>query len=172
MITKNDLLDWLKEIDKKLKSKITLVAAGGTAMTLSGLKPSTIDVDFCIESKNADMFKKIIKNNKFKIDLFQDGYIFSEQLPDDYIEKSNKIEIDLKNIELRTLSPIDLIITKIARYNERDEEDIAHIFKSNKIEKKELEKRFKQIRDTFAGNIDDYNYHFDLVIKRYFNNFN
>jgi len=40
MITKNDLLLWLKEVDSKLEKKIVLVAVGGTAMTLLGLKPS------------------------------------------------------------------------------------------------------------------------------------
>jgi len=34
MIAKNDLLDWLKDIDKKLKQKMTIIAVGGTAMTL------------------------------------------------------------------------------------------------------------------------------------------
>lgn len=168
MITKTNLLTWLKEVDKKLKSKIIITAVGGTAMTLLGLKPSTIDIDFCIESKNAPLFNKLTKKSKFKIDLFQDGYIFSEQLPNDYIAKSNKIGIDLKNIELKTLSPIDIIITKIARYNERDEEDINVLFKTSIIEKKELETRFKQVKDTFAGSISDYKYHFDLIIKRHF----
>lgn len=169
MITKKDLLNWLSVADKKLKSKITLIAIGGTAMTLIGLKPSTRDVDFCIESKNVNIFKKIIKNGKFKVDLFIDGFIFSEQLPDDYIEKSNKIEAGLINIELRALSLIDIIITKAARYNERDEEDISAIAKINKVKREELEVRFKQVKETFAGRKSDYNYHFNLILKRHFN---
>jgi len=166
MITKNDLLEWLKTLDIKLKRKITLVAVGGTAMTLLGLKSSTIDVDFCIESKDKKFFE--IKNAKFKIDFFLDGYIFSEQLPEDYIEKSSKVEANLENIDLRTLSPMDIIITKTARYNERDEEDITSLVKSTKIKKKELEERFRQVRETFAGNIKDYDYNFKIVLKRHF----
>jgi len=168
MIDKNDLLAWLKVIDKQLKTRIVLIAIGGTAMTLLGLKSSTRDIDFCIEGKNLKIFKKIIRNDKFKVDLFQDGFIFSEQLPNDYIEKSNKIISDLINIDLRTLSLIDIIITKSARYNERDEEDIATIAKTKKIERKELEKRFKQVKETFAGNDKDYEYHFNLVLIRHF----
>jgi len=41
MITKKDLLNWLKEIDSKLKDKVVLTAVGGTAMTLLDLKEST-----------------------------------------------------------------------------------------------------------------------------------
>ena len=137
-------------------------------MTLLGLKPSTRDIDFCIESKDKDMFKKAIKDEKFKVDLFQDGFIFSEQLPVDYAEKSNKITTDLLNIELRTLSLADIIITKSARYNERDEEDIAAIAKANKVDRKELEERFKQVKETFAGNESNYKYHFNLVLRRHF----
>jgi len=38
MIDKNGLLDILHKIDLELKNKITIVAVGGTAMTLLGLK--------------------------------------------------------------------------------------------------------------------------------------
>ncbi|MBA3750694.1 MAG: hypothetical protein H0X03_07395, partial [Nitrosopumilus sp.] len=43
---KKSLLDFLSEMDSKFKKKITLVAAGGTAMTLLDIKTSTIDIDF------------------------------------------------------------------------------------------------------------------------------
>ena len=80
MIDKNVLLEWLKAVDKKLKKKIVLIAVGGTAMTLLGLKSSTRDVDFCIESENKKHFEEVL-GKKFKVDLFTDGYIFSYQLP-------------------------------------------------------------------------------------------
>ena len=54
MITRADLIEWLRKIDNKLNQKICLVAVGGTAMTLLGIKASTRDVDFCIESKNKE----------------------------------------------------------------------------------------------------------------------
>lgn len=75
MITKKDLLEWLKEIDKKLKHKIIVVAVGGTAMTLLGFKASTRDVDFCVNGKEVNIFKKTTENDKFKVDLFQNGFI-------------------------------------------------------------------------------------------------
>lgn len=168
MITKDNLINWLEEVDKKLSRKVILVAIGGTALTLVGIKPSTRDVDFCVDSKNVDEFKKLSKNGRFKVDIFQDGYIFSEQLPDDYIEKSALIQSGMKNIELRVLSLIDIIITKAARYNERDEEDIGAIAKTNKINRDELISRFGQVSGTFAGREGDYKYHFDLIIKRHF----
>ena len=167
MITKNNLIDWLKEIDKNLDKKISLIAVGGTAMTLLGLKPSTRDIDFCVE-KGLKEFKELAKKSKFIVDIFTGGYIFSEQLPEDYIDKSIKMELNLNKVELRTLSLIDIVLTKAARYNARDEEDIATLAKTKKINKKELEKRFKEIIGTYAGRSEDYEYHFDLILRRHF----
>jgi len=168
MITKKDLLDWLKRVDKKIDRPMILIAVGGTAMTLIGLKPSTRDIDFCVESKDFRILKELTQGDKFKVDIYRDGFIFSEQLPEDYIKKSAKVESGLVNIGLRTLSLIDIIITKTARYNERDEEDIAAIAETKQVKKEELKKRFEKIRKTFAGRDEDYLYHFNLVLKRHF----
>lgn len=60
MIDKNELLLWLAEKDKLLEKQITLVAVGGTAMTLLGLKSSTIDIDFCLAKKEKKLFEKVV----------------------------------------------------------------------------------------------------------------
>ena len=82
MIAKKDLLNWLKKIDGKLKKNITLIAVGGTAMTLLNFKESTIDVDFDVSRDDYNLFKNAI-DKTFRVDIFVDGYIFSEQLPED-----------------------------------------------------------------------------------------
>ena len=52
-LDKNYLLDFLKVLDEEIPATITLVAAGGTAMTLLDLKSSTIDVTNLLDmSKN------------------------------------------------------------------------------------------------------------------------
>jgi hypothetical protein len=45
---KKVLFEFLEVINESLSKKITLVAAGGTAMTLLGLKPSTTDINFAL----------------------------------------------------------------------------------------------------------------------------
>ena len=47
-LNKDHLLDVLEEWNRFLKRKVHLIACGGTAMTLSGVKPSTKDVDFMV----------------------------------------------------------------------------------------------------------------------------
>lgn len=60
---KKSLLDFLSEIDRKLKRKITLIAAGGTALTLLDLKSSTIDIDFTGPLQDIEEFR--LQEKKF-----------------------------------------------------------------------------------------------------------
>jgi predicted nucleotidyltransferase len=164
MIGKNELLAWLAALDKKLDREITLIAVGGTALTLLGLKSSTRDVDFCLKVEDRPMFGKIV-GKTFKVDLFVDGYIFSEQLPPDYLEKAKEIR-SFSRITLKALHPVDIIITKAARFNARDEEDIKAVAKY--VNKKELLARFEEVVGTFAGNEREYRHHMGIVMKRFF----
>ena len=47
-LDKNELLDHMRAWNLILKRKVHLIACGGTAMTLSGVKESTKDVDFMV----------------------------------------------------------------------------------------------------------------------------
>ena len=164
MIGKDELLAWLTSLDKKLTKSITLVAVGGTAMTLLGLKSSTIDVDFCLSKEDKKIFEKIL-DKKFRTDIFIDGYIFSEQLPPDYSKKAKDIR-EFSHIQLKALHPADIIITKAARLNARDEEDISAL--ARLVDKNELLSRFEQVAGTFAGDENQYRYHMDVVLRRFF----
>ena len=164
MIDKNDLVKWLQKVDKNLKKHILVVAVGGTAMTLLGLKSSTVDVDFCVNSKDKEELEAAISGT-FKVDIFVDGYIFSEQLPDDYMSKAKEM-IEMKNITLKALSPTDIIITKAARLNARDEEDIEALAKH--VDKEILVKRFKIVVKTYAGSEKQYNENFNHILKMFF----
>jgi hypothetical protein len=60
----------------------------------------------------------------FKKEAWPDGQIFSQVLPADYLGRSRLIE-DMQLIELRALHPVDIVVTKIGRMDERDIEDIG-----------------------------------------------
>ena len=170
MITKKDLLKWLEDIDAKLKNRITLIAVGGTAMTLLNLKESTIDVDFDISRENFNEFKKLTSNSKkFRVDIFVNGYIFSEQLPEDYVLMAEELKnFKFNNINLKTLHPLDIIITKAARYNARDDDDIRILTKKIKIDAKKLRKRFEIVLESYAGSESVFKENFNVVLNRYF----
>ena len=70
-LDKSGLIGLLTAVDEELEKKITLVAAGGTAMTLLDLKPSTIDIDFTGPKEDIEEFNRIQKSipHGFKVDI-------------------------------------------------------------------------------------------------------
>ena len=157
------LLDFLEEIEKELTHKIVVVAVGGTAMTLLNTKPSTIDVDFTIPDPYYDDFQHAMKivQPGFQVDAYQHCMVFTTSLPEDYVKRSKIIKTTLKKIELRALHPVDIIVAKIARLEERDEQDIASCMKKFKITKNQIVKRASQIPslvhdDTFQTNLQNF----------------
>lgn len=170
MIDYASMIDFLKNIDNHLKEKMVLIAVGGTAILLMKLKESTKDIDFCIERKNLKDFEDAAKRNKnlFKIDLFADGYIFCLQLPDDYIKMSRPFKSNLTNIELKLLHPIDIIITKTARLNERDKEDISALIRKKKIKKQKLINRFNKIKQSYPASDKILKYNFNWMLREFF----
>ncbi len=155
---KEELLTFLKNIDRKLPHKITIVAIGGTALTLLNLKESTLDIDFDLPLEKdwkalVDLFKKLdfepegfawFTSTGLRIDLFKQGYIFCTHLPSDYVEKS-KLALKLDKITLKTLSLEDIIVTKLGRGDERDFMDIKQIYLHSVIDNEQLAKRFFEV---------------------------
>lgn len=166
------LLDFLGEMDKELKRKIVIVAVGGTAMTLLKTKSSTIDVDFTIPSEYFDDFQraKDIVQPGFKVDLFHDGAVFVNMLPEDYLKRSSLVKTKLKNIEMRALHPVDIIVTKIGRLDGRDEQDIEACIKKFKIKKNEIIRRSKQM--AYAANDEVFQTNLQSVLNKFFRNRN
>jgi hypothetical protein len=166
---KSALFDFLSVLNEDLTKKITLVAAGGTAMTLLDLKPSTIDIDFTIPGCDRVAFEKVLKNNPpgYKVDRWTDGCIFCQKLPYDYLEKSIKIE-EFSHISLRALQPVDIIVTKIGRLNARDMQDIEACINKAKVSEVMIRERAMLVVQTYVGPEEDYLYHLNLVLDKFF----
>jgi len=147
MIDKNGLLGVLHKIDLELKNTITIVAIGGTAMTLLGIKEATKDIDFNIPSDNDyNEFERVINEIGFniKIDYFKENMILTEALPKDYLKNAIKYEHNFNKIKLYILNPIDIVCSKIARLSDRDIEDIKTCIKYYNITKSQIEERALQ----------------------------
>lgn len=106
----------------------TLIAVGGTSLTLRGWKESTKDVDFMVEGYNYKKVEEWIKEAipNVKADIWEDLCVFSTTLPGDYETDEHST---FKNFDVRLLSPLDVASTKIGRLNESDLEDIKTIVK-------------------------------------------
>lgn len=166
---KSVLFDFLNVLNEDLSNKITLVAAGGTAMTLLDIKTSTIDIDFTIPSCDRLEFEQALKSNPpgYKVDRWTDGCIFCQTLPNDYLEKSIKIK-EFSHISLRALQPVDIIVTKIGRLNERDIQDIDACIRKGNVSKAEIKERALRVVQTYVGPEEDYLYHLNLVLDKFF----
>jgi Nucleotidyltransferase of unknown function (DUF6036) len=166
---KNRLFDFLSVLNEDLTKNIILVAAGGTAMTLLDLKSSTIDIDFTIPGCDMIEFEQVLKSNPsgYKIDRWTDGCVFCQTLPKDYLEKSIKIK-EFSHISLRALQLVDIIVTKIGRLNDRDMQDIESCIKKCNVSAAEIKERALLVLPTFVGAEENYLYHLNLVIERFF----
>jgi hypothetical protein len=166
---KSALFDFLSVLNEDLTKKITLVAAGGTAMTLLDLKTSTIDIDFTIPGCDRLEFEQALKGNPpgYKVDRWTDGCIFCQTLPKDYLEKSIKIK-EFSHIVLRALQPVDIIVTKIGRLNARDTQDIEACIKTANISEAEIKERAVLVIQTYIGPEEDYIDHLNLVLNKFF----
>jgi hypothetical protein len=166
---KSRLFDFIEVLNEDLTKKITLVAAGGTAMTLLDLKESTIDIDFTIPSSDIIEFEQVLKNNPpgYKVDRWTDGCVFCQTLPNDYLEKSIKIK-EFSHISLRALQPVDIIVTKIGRLNDRDIQDIESCIKKCNVSATEIKERALLVLPTFVGAEENYLYHLNWVTERFF----
>jgi len=167
-IDKTGLLGFLEAVDKELKRPVTLVAVGGTAMTLLGLKTSTIDIDFDLPTDDYNEFKKTANSipHGYRLDLYHGGMVFTQQLPDDYVEKSITIKTKLKNIRLRALHPVDIVVTKAGRLSDRDMQDIEACIKKYKLTAGQIEERGKAVQ--YAGRDESYADSLRKVIKTFF----
>ncbi|MBU2638327.1 MAG: hypothetical protein KJ955_05110 [Nanoarchaeota archaeon] len=166
-INKTELLEFLEEVDKVLGKPITLTAVGGTAMTLLNLKASTIDIDFDLSAEDVVVFRKAIKSLPpgHRVDIFTEGMVFSQQLPSDYLQKCIPVR-KLGKIRLLALNPLDIVVTKIGRLNERDVEDIKSCIKKFKLVKKDVEKRALQV--VYIGHEDNYRANLDYALREMF----
>ncbi len=166
-LNKQVLFNLLKYFDQEAKQRITLVAVGGTAMTLLDLKVSTMDIDFTLPRNDKAEFDRIrtVVSHGFKIDVYTDGDVFCNRLPNDYLERSSEIA-NLNKIFLRALHPVDIVVTKIGRLNPRDIQDIESCISRCKIKKEDILKRASEM--IYVGREVDYKYHLQWVIQKFY----
>src|SRR3989338_306036 len=133
-------LNLLADLDEELE----LYALGGTAMVLKGIKESTKDIDF-ITTKDKQVLRNLLIQAGLKekssgipniwnfedirLDfIYDDGQIMGVPLTTNWKEDSKLIK-QIGKIKLFRLNWLDIIITKIARAENRDYEDMITIIR-------------------------------------------
>ena len=159
-------LETFLQLIADLNEKIELFAIGGTAMVLKNIKESTKDIDFLTTANYEDIKRlfnlaglkeesssqvcNIWKLNNLRIDIFYSQFIMGTALPEDWKELSEHVR-DIGKVRLFILNWYDIIITKIARSEPRDIEDILTIIKKGRVDFKKLKERYYSIADKRPG---------------------
>src|SRR3989344_9486457 len=139
-INAEKLFELLESISCFVDKKVRMYTLGGTALTILGVKNSTLDIESEKEYKYVcNLFEKIgfersgdirwITQEGLAFDLFHSSSILGTDLLDDCLKKSRYIK-SFGNIELYTLSLYDITISKLARGDPRDFDDIKSIIKN------------------------------------------
>ena len=160
--TNLDNLDTFLQLLADLDKKLELYAIGGTAMILKNIKETTKDIDF-LTAENQEKIRKLFNlagleekdNSKLcniwyleniRIDLFYDEFIFGISLLNDWKDKSEHIK-DIGKVKLYILNWQDILITKIARNEQRDIEDAIDIIKAENINFEDLKERYYNLAE-------------------------
>ena len=162
----------LGEVNPKLLP-IKLYLAGGAALHLRTGSRVTEDIDGVfsrrvllgddleVSYRDADGRARLLYFDRNYNDtlglMHEDAYRDSEplELPG----------LDSKVIEVRALTPIDLAVSKLARYSDQDREDIEVLAREGLIDAKALRARAEQALGGYVGNIRSAQISIDLACK-------
>ena len=161
-IDKSQLLERLNLWNTFLKKKVSLIACGGTALTLLGVKSSTKDIDLIVPNENEhsyliktlqDLGYKSVsgwgwaKDEKFIFDLFRGKRVHTTELLESPLKQGNHILIkEFSYLYLGVLNYYDLFISKLFRATSLDIEDCIALFRAKKgeLNVQYLKERFKK----------------------------
>lgn len=182
-IDKQGLMDRIIGWDGFLKRDIHLIACGGTALTLLGIKASTKDIDLIVPNVNEYEYliatlkqlgyKSITgsgwsREDGFIFDLFRGKFVHTTELLESPLDKGNNIMVkEFDKIYLGILNYYDIVITKLFRGSGVDIEDCLMLLKSKKkeVDLEHLEKRFKETA-SFDISEDRVNKNLEYFLKR------
>lgn len=146
------LADALAELFRQLETRLSLskpltaFLAGGMAVHLYTATRVTTDVDAEFSSRvlipNDIMVETTLEDGSQRLVYFDTNYNSSFALMhEDYLDDAIPIDIGLEHIHVRVLSPVDLAVSKIARFADNDRDDIRDLVRLGLTTADEIEER-------------------------------
>lgn len=161
------LLDVLKRIESEFRGydrrvlPIRMVIAGGTALYLHTGERVTEDIDATFSRRalfSGDIEMAYRDPDGRAALLYLDrNYndtlgLLHEDADDDAMRVDIK-GIDRKVLDVRVLTPIDLAVSKLARFSDQDRDDILLLARRKLIAAKALRKRAEEALGSYVGNM-------------------
>lgn len=176
-IDKQSMLERIRNWNDFLKRRVHLIACGGTAMTLLGVKESTKDIDLMVPKVNE--YTYLIKTlqqlgyksesgwgwsrgDGFIFDLFRGNAVHTTELIESpLVDENHTLIKEFSHIYLGVLNCYDIIISKLFRGTGIDNEDCLVLVK-NKRKEIDLIRLEERLRKTASYDVSE-----DKVIQNW-----
>lgn len=150
-LDKETLLNELGQWNRFVKRRVHLIACGGTALTLMGIKPSTKDIDFMVPKESEHKYLiKVLKDlgyeqktgtgwqkrgDVFRYDLFPGKMIHTTDLLESPLDEGRHILLrEFSHLYVGILNEYDLIGSKLFRGTGVDVEDCLMLVRARREE--------------------------------------
>lgn len=154
------------EASLRLNQPIKMYLAGGMAAHLyTGGRPTT-DVD-------AEFSRRIFIPEDLMVETESGQLLYIDTnynstfalMHEDYQEDAISVPLGLKMIEVFVLSPVDLVVSKIARFSDHDREDIEALIQNKLVDADAIEARAQAALGGFVGNVRPVEMNLEDVLK-------
>ncbi|MEH6458386.1 DUF6036 family nucleotidyltransferase [Chitinimonas sp. JJ19] len=150
--TRTALAEGLRELFKQLEERLSLSSpvdvylAGGMAVHLYTASRVTTDVDAEFGARvflpNDLMVEVTLEDGTQQVIYLDTNYNSTFALMhEDYLDDAIPVDLGTDQIRVRVLSPVDLAVSKIARFADNDKDDIAALVRLGLTCADEIERR-------------------------------
>jgi hypothetical protein len=154
------LRELLKQLEERLSlsSPVNVYLAGGMAVHLYTASRVTTDVDAEFGSRvfiPSDLVVDVtLEDGTLQTVYFDTNYNSSFALMhEDYLDNALALDMGTAHIKLYVLSPLDLAVSKIARFADNDKEDIAALVRLGLVTADEIEHRATSALGGYVGGL-------------------
>ena len=143
----------IKTLDNKVKEEIEVIAVGGTALALMGVRAYSRDIDLCyVNCKSPNKLSCDVIDSCTEVGInwgdvqaFEGFEMSLLDIPDFSERAIPYTKISLKNINFKTMHPLDIIISKLHRGILRDKEDIKRLLDQGVVTTSEIQSRLNEV---------------------------
>lgn len=141
-----------------LRSPLNVYLAGGMAVHLYTANRVTTDVDAefggRVHLPNDLLVEVTLEDGAQQVLYFDANYNSSFALMhEDYLDAAIPVDLGLDRIRVHVLSPVDLAVSKIARFTDNDKEDIAALVRLGLTSADEIERRATDALAAYVGRL-------------------
>lgn len=143
--TKKDFLDFFEKVDLDLNKKLSITILGGASIVLLGFKDrATHDID--VAPPADPLLVKVGKKNGIPIQ-----YVGGLVSTVDFVHCKKSLVFKGKLFTVHSISPEELIKSKLERFHKQDPEDIYSIIEKTNYSYESFKALVKEMRIDFVG---------------------